>query len=78
MLRLFVNTFTADDKHFLLNRDNLTKPIQILLPKKQKAFSQKKIFFAFSNFRLNIEHFTKRDNPHRWCISEITDTEKRV
>ena len=65
MLRLFVNTFTADDKHFLLNRDNLTKPIQILLSKKQKAFSQKKIFFAFSNFRLNIENFTKRDNPHR-------------
>ena len=27
ILRLFVNTLTADDKHYLLNRDNLTQPI---------------------------------------------------
>ena len=26
-LRLFVSTLTADDKYFLLNRDNLTEPI---------------------------------------------------
>ena len=42
---LFVNTLTADDKHYMLNRDNLTQPIQIQLCQKQKTFS--KFFFAF-------------------------------
>ena len=34
MLRLFVNTLTADDKCSLLNRDDLTQTIQILLSQK--------------------------------------------
>ena len=29
ILRMFVNTLTADDKCFLLNRDNLRQPIQM-------------------------------------------------
>ena len=36
ILRLFVNTWTVNDKHYLLNRDNLTQPIQIQLSQKQK------------------------------------------
>ena len=40
-----VNTLTADEKHYLLNRDNLTQPIQMQLSKKQKTFSG--FFFAF-------------------------------
>ena len=39
-LRLFVNTLPADEKHYLLNRDNLTQPIQIQLSQKQKTFSE--------------------------------------
>ena len=35
-----VNTLTADDKYSLLNRDNLTQPIQIVLSQKEKTFSQ--------------------------------------
>ena len=38
ILRLFVNILTADDKHYLLNRDNLTQPIQIQLSQKQRIF----------------------------------------
>ena len=34
-------------------------------------------FFAFSKFRLNFEHFKKKDDPHSWCIFEFTDSEKR-
>ena len=45
ILGMFVNTLTGDDKHFLLNRNNLTQPIQIQLSHKQKAFSQ--FFFHF-------------------------------
>ena len=74
ILRLFVNTLTADDKDSLLNRDNLTEQIRILLSGKQKAFSQ--FFSEFSKFRLNFEYFPKRDNRHSPCSSEITDSEK--
>ena len=40
ILRLLVNTLTADDKHYLLNRDNLAQPIQMQLYQKQKKFSE--------------------------------------
>ena len=29
ILGLFVNTLTADDKHSLINRENLTEPIRM-------------------------------------------------
>ena len=35
-----VNAFTVDDKFYLLNRDNLTQPIQMQLYQKQKTFSE--------------------------------------
>ena len=56
--RLFVNTLTADDKHFLFNRDNLVQPIQIQLPQKQKTFCQ--FFFEFLKSMLNFKHFPKK------------------
>ena len=43
MVRLFVNALTAADKDYLLNRDNLTQPIQMQLSQKEKTFPQ--IFF---------------------------------
>ena len=67
MLRLFVNTLTADDKYFLLNRDILTQSIQILLSQKQKTPSR--FFFQFLKSTCNFEHFQKKDDPHRRCIS---------
>ena len=67
MLRLFVTTMTAYDKYSLLNRDNLTEPIQILLSQKQKTFSRS--FPAFLKSRLNFEHFQKKDHPHSRCTS---------
>ena len=50
-LRLFVNTLTADEKHYLLNQDNLTQPIQLQLSQKQKSFAE--FFFAISKSILN-------------------------
>ena len=40
ILRLFVNTLTADDNHYLLNRDNLMQQIKMELSQKQKNFSE--------------------------------------
>ena len=56
--RLFPNTLSADGKYSLLNRDNLTQPIQMQLSWKQKTFSQ--FFSAFSKSTLNLEHFPKK------------------
>ena len=62
ILGLFVNTLTVDDKHYLLNRDNLTQPIQIQLSQKQKIFSG--FFFAISISILNFKHLPKKDDPN--------------
>ena len=72
---MFVNTFTADDKYSLLNRDNLTQPIWTELSKKQTAFSQ--LLIAFWKSTLNFEHFQRKDDPHSRFVSEITHSEKR-
>ena len=51
-----------DSKYSLLNRDNLTEPIQMQLSRKQKAFSE--LFSAFLKSSLNFESFLKEDDPH--------------
>ena len=74
ILRLFVNTLTADDKYSLLNIENLTQPIQILLSQIQKTFSL--FLSAFLKSILNFAHFQKKDDPHSRCISQITVSKK--
>ena len=61
ILRQFVNTLRVDDKHYLLNRDNLTEPIQIQLSQKQKILSES--FFAFLKSILNFKLFITKDDP---------------
>ena len=61
-LGLFVNTLAVDDKHYLLNRDNLTQQIQMQLYQKQKTFSE--FFFAFLKSILNFKHLPRKDDPH--------------
>ena len=58
ILSLFVNTLTADDKHYLLNRDNLAQPIQMEVSQKQKSFAQ--FFFAFLKSIFNFKHLPKK------------------
>ena len=60
--RLFVNTLSADDKHYLFNRDILAQRIQMQLSQKQKTFSE--FFFAFLKSILNFKHLPKNDDPH--------------
>ena len=65
---------TADDKDYLLNRDNLTQQIEMQLSKKEKTFSE--ISFAFLNSLLNFKHLPTKDDPHSWCISGNPGSEK--
>ena len=61
-LELFVYTLTADDKYYLLNRDNLAQPIRAQLSQKQKPFYP--FFLAFPKCAFNLKHFQKKDDPH--------------
>ena len=63
ILGLFLNTLTVDDKHYMLNRDNLKQPIQLQFSHKQKNSSQ--FFFAFLKSILNYKHLPKKDDRHR-------------
>ena len=47
ILGLFVNALTADDKYFVLNRNNLLQDLQMQLSQKQKHFFN--FFFHFRN-----------------------------
>ena len=53
---------TADDKDYMLNRGNLTEPIQRQLSQKQKRFSE--FFFAYLKSILNLKHSSKKDDPY--------------
>ena len=73
---LLVHTLAANEKYPVLNRDNLTIPIKMQLSQKQKTSSQ--FLAAFLKSRLNFEYFEQKDDPHRFCISKITDSENVV
>ena len=64
ILRLFVNPLTADDKYYLLNRDNLAQPIEMQISQKEKNISQIFFFFfALLKSILNFKHLPKKDDP---------------
>ena len=55
VLRLFVNTVTADDKYSLLSRDNSMQRVEMHFWQKQKSFSN--FFCTFFQSTSNFEHF---------------------
>ena len=57
-----VITLTTDDKHYLVNRDNLTQPIHKPLCQEQKNFSE--YFLTFLKSILNFKHLPKKDDPY--------------
>ena len=76
ILGLLVNTLATDEKYPVLNRDNLTIPIQMQLSQKQKSFSE--FFATFLKSRLDFEHLETKDDLQSFFISEITDSENVV
>ena len=46
------------------------------LSPKQKAFYE--LFTAFLKSTLDFKHFESKDDPHRFCIFEVTDSENVV
>ena len=71
ILRLFVNTLTADNKYSRCNVQNFAQQLQTPLSQKQKKFCWS--FIAFLKCGLNLEHFKKKDQYPSLIISEIMD-----
>ena len=61
IIRLFFNELTVNDRRYLLNRDNLTQPIQMQFSAKRGTFSQ--FFFGFLKSILNFKYLPKKDDP---------------
>ena len=76
ILGLLVNTLAADEKYPVLNRYNLTILIQMQLSQKQNTYSD--FFAAFLKCAINFKYFVKKDDPHRFCVSEIKDSKYLV
>ena len=76
ILGLLVNALAAECKYPVLIRDNLKIPIQMQLSQKRKTFSG--FFAAFLKSRLNFKCFEEKYDPHRFCTSDIMDSENVV
>ena len=73
ILGLFLNTLTSDDKSFLLNRYNLTQPIQKQLFKKQKLLS---IFSTFWKSGSSFKPFEKQITLIAYVFSKLRTAKK--
>ena len=76
ILGLLVNTLAADETYSVLNRDNLTISFQMQLCQKQNTFYE--FLAAFWKSTLSFKHFETKDDAHRICIFEITDSKNVV
>ena len=76
ILRLFVNTFTPDDKY--------SRPyMQVFLQQLQTPLSQKgmtffRLFSTFLKFAWNLEHSEKKEEYPSLIITEIIASERDV
>ena len=75
ILKLFINTLTADDKYSRRNMQNLEQQFQTPLFQKQMTFSG--FVIGFLKCAWSLEHFRKRDEYPNLIISEIIDAERR-
>ena len=77
ILGLLVNTLATNENYHVLNRVNLTIPIQMQLPQKQKYFSEFSVKYLKS--RLNFEHFKENMTltafvfPKLWILKTWLD-----
>ena len=74
ILRLFVNTLTADNKYSRCNVHNFEQQVQTPLSQKTQTFCG--FFIAFLKCAWNLEHFEKKYEYLSPIISEIMDCER--
>ena len=71
---MFRNTLTANDNYPIQDSGNFSSAIQMHFSLKGKIFSD--FFVLFLESTSNFEHFEKKDDPHSYFISEITESER--
>ena len=76
ILGLLAHTLGTEEKYSVVNKENLTIPIQMQLSQKQKTFCD--FFAAFFKSILNSKHLELKDDFLRFCIFEVTDPENVV
>ena len=74
ILRLFVNTLTAEYQYSSRNIQKFPKQIQTQLSQKRKAFPG--FFIPFLKSTSRLEHFQEKDGPSNLIIPEIIDSKK--
>ena len=74
ILRLFVNTLTAEYTYSRRNMQTLTQQVQTPLSLKQKTFSG--FFIVFLKSTSNGEHFEEKGESSSLSISEIIDSKR--
>ena len=74
ILRLFVNTLTADEKYSFRNMQNFLQQLPTLLSQKRNTLSR--FFIAFLKCAWNSEHFKKKNECPSLIISEIFVSER--
>ena len=74
ILRLFVNTLTADDKYSCRNKKTFLQQLQTLLSQKRKTLSG--FFIAFQKSSWNLQYFHKKVECPSLLISEIIVSER--
>ena len=74
ILRLFVNTLTADNKYSGCNVHIFEQQVQTQLSQKEETFYG--FFIEFLKYAWNLEHFEKKDEYPSLIISEIMDCER--
>ena len=74
ILRLFLNTLTADNKYSPCNVHNFAQQVQTPLSQKQKTFYG--FFIAFLKCASNLEHFEKKDEYPSLIFPEMMDWER--
>ena len=73
VLRLFVNTLTADNKYSHCNVHNFAQQVQTPLSQKQNSFCG--FFIRFLKCAWKLEHFEEKDEYPSLIISETMDCE---
>ena len=71
---MFRYTLTGNEKYPVQDCVNLSVQIQMHLSLKLKIFSD--LFVPFLESTSNFKHFEKKDDPHTYFISQITECER--
>ena len=74
ILRLFINTLTADDKYSCRNMKNFLQQVQTLLSQTRNTLSG--FFIAFQKSAWNLQYFEKKDECHSLIICQIIVSER--